>query len=88
MKKTILSLMAALMSSASCYILVASSLLVRNLYRWVWPDKAESHYVLAGRICSGLAIVGGVFFSIYYDDVFDQLKVAWELPLSSLPLSV
>ncbi|OGG03029.1 MAG: hypothetical protein A3F83_05580 [Candidatus Glassbacteria bacterium RIFCSPLOWO2_12_FULL_58_11] len=77
----IVSLMAALMSSASCYILVASSLLVRNLYRWVAPEKSERHYVFVARLCSALAIVGGVFFSIYYYDVFDQLKVAWELPV-------
>ena len=77
----IVALMAALMSSASCYILVASSLLVRNLYRWIKPEQQESHYVFVGRLCSGLAIAGGVFFSIYYYDVFDQLKVAWELPV-------
>jgi len=77
----IISLMAALMSSASCYILVASSLLVRNLYHWVAPDRSEAHYVFLGRLGSALAIAGGVFFSIYYYDVFDQLKVAWELPV-------
>jgi solute:Na+ symporter, SSS family len=75
------ALMAALMSSASCYILVTGSLLVRNLYSWIRPDRSESHYVFVGRICSALAISGGVFFSIYYYDVFDQLKVAWELPV-------
>ncbi len=77
----IVALMAALMSSASCYILVASSLLVRNLYSWVMPDREEKHYVLVARIFSAMAIMGGVFFSIYYNDVFDQLKVAWELPV-------
>ncbi|HLA39359.1 MAG TPA: sodium:solute symporter family protein, partial [Candidatus Glassbacteria bacterium] len=77
----IVSLMAALMSSASCYILVASSLLVRNLYRWVVPERGEGHYVFVARVASALAIAGGVFFSIYYYDVFDQLKVAWELPV-------
>ncbi|MFC1614329.1 sodium:solute symporter [Gemmatimonadota bacterium] len=77
----ITALMAALMSSASCYILVTGSLLVRNLYSWIKPDRSESHYVFVGRICSALAISGGVFFSIYYYDVFDQLKVAWELPV-------
>ncbi|MFC1544829.1 sodium:solute symporter [Gemmatimonadota bacterium] len=77
----IVALMAALMSSASCYILVASSLLVRNMYRWMVPDRSERHYVLIARIGSALAIIGGVFFSLYYYDVFDQLKVAWELPV-------
>ena len=77
----IVALMAALMSSASCYILVASSLLVRNLYSWVMPERGEKHYVLVARIFSAMAIMGGVFFSIYYNDVFDQLKVAWELPV-------
>ena len=77
----ITALMAALMSSASCYILVASSLLVRNLYSWLLPDKSEGHYVFIGRLSSAIAIAGGIFFSIYYNDVFDQLKVAWELPV-------
>ncbi len=77
----IVALMAALMSSASCYILVASSLLVRNLYSWVVPERGETHYVLVARIFSAMAITGGIFFSIYYNDVFDQLKVAWELPV-------
>ena len=77
----ITALMAALMSSASCYILVASSLLVRNLYSWIRPERSESHYIFIGRLCSALAISGGVFFSIHYYDVFDQLKVAWELPV-------
>ena len=77
----IVALMAALMSSASCYILVASSLLVRNMYRWIVPERSENHYVLIARICSAVAITGGVFFSTYYYDVFDQLKVAWELPV-------
>lgn len=75
------ALMAALMSSASCYILVASSLIVRNLYSWIRPDCSEGHYVLIGRVASALTISGGIFFSIYYYDVFDQLKVAWELPV-------
>ncbi|MEA1996242.1 MAG: sodium:solute symporter family protein [Gemmatimonadota bacterium] len=77
----IIALMAALMSSASCYILVASSLIVRNLYSWIKPDCPEGHYVLVGRVASAVTIMGGVFFSIYYYDVFDQLKVAWELPI-------
>jgi len=77
----IVSLMAALMASASCYILVASSLLVRNLYCYLRQNCSEEHYVLVGRISSALTIIGGIFFSIYYYDVFDQLKVAWELPV-------
>jgi len=75
------ALMAALMSSASCYILVASSLVVRNLYSWIQPGRSEGHYVFVGRLASALTISGGIFFSIYYYDVFDQLKVAWELPV-------
>ena len=75
------ALMAALMSSASCSTLVASSLLVKNLYSWFKPNRSESHYVFVGRMATGVTILGGVFFSIYYYDIFDQLKVAWELPV-------
>jgi len=75
------AIMAALMSTASCYILTAGSLIVRNVYHWISPDRSERHYLLAGRVASALVIVGGILFSIYYYDVFGQLKVAWELPL-------
>ncbi len=75
-------LMAALMSSASAYMLVVSALVVRNVYAaYVNENAAEKTYVLLGRVVSGLVLVGGVVVSLAYMDVFEQLKVAWEMPI-------
>ena len=75
------ALMAALMSTASCYIVTASCLMVRNLYNLIKPDSSEEHYIFMGRLAGAVMILGAILFSIYYYDVFDQLKVAWELPV-------
>lgn len=75
-------LMAALMSSASCYMLVVSALVVRNFYAaYINPNASERASVLLGRIVSVLVILGGVFVALQYEDIFEQLKVAWEMPI-------
>jgi len=75
-------LMAALMSSASAYMLVVSGLVVRNFYApYVDSEASERTYVLLGRVFSALVIIGGVYISVAIMDVFAQLKTAWELPI-------
>ena len=75
-------LMAALMSSASCYMLVVSALVVRNGYAaYVNPNASERVYVLAGRLVGALVIVGGAGISLYCLNVFQQLKTIWEMPI-------
>jgi SSS family solute:Na+ symporter len=75
-------LMAALMSSASAYMLVVSGLVVRNFWApFVNPKAAERTYVLLGRVFSALVILGGVYVSVALMDVFRQLQTAWELPI-------
>ncbi len=75
-------LMAALMSSASAYMLVVSALVVRNFYApYVDSEASERTYVLLGRVVSALVIIGGVYISVAIMDVFTQLKTAWELPI-------
>ncbi len=73
------ALFAAMMSSSDCFMISTSALLVHNIYRPFIGRKTEKHYVFIGRIAALLAIVGGIFFSIYYQNIFQQLKVAWEL---------
>ena len=75
-------LMAALMSSVSCYMLIISALVVRNFYAaYIDARASERTYVLLGRIVGALVVVGGVIISLYWKDVFEQLKVAWEMPI-------
>ncbi len=75
-------LVAALMSSASCYMLIISGLIVRNGYAaYVNPNASERTYIMAGRLAGGLVIVGGAALALWYQNVFEQLKITWELPI-------
>jgi SSS family solute:Na+ symporter len=71
-------LMAALMSTASCLMITASSLIIRNLYRPLSPNKTESHYVLVGRIAGALVLIGGTLIATQFDSVFAMIKLVWE----------
>ena len=75
-------LMAAMMSSASAYMLVVSALCVRNFYvALINPDASEKTCVFLGRVVSALVIVGGVVVSLAFMNVFEQLKISWEMPI-------
>jgi SSS family solute:Na+ symporter len=75
-------LLAALMSSADCYMLVCSALVVRNVYAaYVKPDATEKQYVLLGRITGMIVIVGAVIMSWTLMDVFKQLQRTWLVPM-------
>ena len=63
-------LMAALMSTADALMLTSSSLLTNNIYKPLFPNKDDKHYVLAGRIFCLAYIVGGVAIALVLDDVF------------------
>ena len=73
-------LLAALMSSADCYMLVASALVVRNCYAaYLDPDASEARYLLIGRLVGVLVIAGAICLSLSNYNVFEQLKNAWEI---------
>ncbi len=75
-------LLAALMSSADCYMLVSSALVVRNVWAaYINKDMTEKEGILAGRITGGLIILGGTVIALSSLDVFSLLSVTWELPI-------
>ncbi len=76
------SLLAALMSSADCYMLTSSALIVRNVYAaYLNPEASEETYIKAGRLSSVLVIVGGAGVSMYFYDVFEQFKLTMEMTI-------
>ena len=75
-------LIAALMSSADCYMLTASALVVRNLYaKYINPSASEKTYVLAGRLAGTALLVAAMALSLWKNDLFTQLKIGWEIPI-------
>lgn len=75
-------LLAALMSSADCYMLVSSALIVRNIYAPFWNAEAsEKTYITIGRIAGLLIILGASTISLTLFDVFAQYKLALEIAI-------
>jgi solute:Na+ symporter, SSS family len=72
-------LMAALMSTADCLMITCASLLTHNLYKPLFPNKSENHYISAGRIMGGLVIIGAALIAIQFDTILQILKFIWEL---------
>jgi len=72
-------LLAAMMSSADCYMLISSALFVRNLYAaYVAPNASEKHYIAAGRIASFFVIFGAATIAMFFYDVFGQYVLSLE----------
>lgn len=75
-------LMAAMMSSADCYMIVSSALITRNLYAaYVNPEASDAQSVKVARLTGLSIIVGGSIVAMTMADVFAQFTMAIELPL-------
>lgn len=73
-------LLAALMSSADCYMVIFSSLAVRNIYAAYFnQDADEKTYIKIGRIAGPSVILGAVIVSLCFYNVFAQYKMALEV---------
>ena len=71
-------LLAALMSSADCYMIVSSALVVRNIYAaYIKPDATEKQYVTLGRVIGMLLIAGATLMALVSPSVFENLKETW-----------
>ncbi|NWK56561.1 sodium:solute symporter family protein [Verrucomicrobiaceae bacterium N1E253] len=74
----IAALMAALMSTADMMMITASGLITHNLYRPLFPNKSEKHYVAFGRCVGGLVVLGAAVLTLASDSVLGLLKLWWE----------
>ncbi len=57
-------LLAALMSTVDCHMLATSALFTENIYKPLWKNKSQKHYVLVGRLFGCVYIIGGVVIGI------------------------
>ncbi|MFC1537898.1 sodium:solute symporter [Candidatus Latescibacterota bacterium] len=71
-------LTAALMSTADCLMLTASSLLTHNLYKPLASEKSEAHYLWTGRVMGALVVIGGAVIATQFDSILQMLKFIWE----------
>tara|TARA_B100000029_G_scaffold433606_1_gene446510 strand:+ start:235 stop:2532 length:2298 start_codon:yes stop_codon:yes gene_type:complete len=75
-------LLAALMSSVDCYMLVCSALVVRNVYVPLVNPKADERECLRfARIIGVLVVAGSVLMSWTIWDMFANLQLTWIFPV-------
>ena len=76
-------LLAAMMSSVDCYMLVCSALVVRNIYvPLINPDARDRECLQLGRITGVVIIAGAVIWSLNTNDMFAILQQTWIVPLT------
>jgi len=76
-------LLAAMMSSVDCYMLVCSALVVRNIYvPFINPDAGEKKCLMLGRITGAIVVIGAVVGALLIDDMFVILKQTWIVPMT------
>jgi len=76
-------LLAAMMSSVDCYMLVCSALVVRNIYvPFINPDAGEKKCLMLGRITGAIVVIGAVVGALLIDDMFAILKQTWIVPMT------
>ena len=68
-------LLAALMSTADTHMMTVSGLLTQNIYKPLFPNKADKHYVNVGRILGVFYIVGAVILAFNASNIFRMMKV-------------
>ena len=71
----IASLIAALMSAKSTFLLSASAMITNNLYRPFRPDKSEAHYIKMGRIFGALYMFVSAYFAMRSNSLFELFKM-------------
>ncbi len=74
------SMMAAMMSSCDSLMIAMSALFTRNVYqRYLAKNRSQGHYLVVIRIVSVFAVVLGLGWAFYFDDLFHGLEMFWKL---------
>jgi SSS family solute:Na+ symporter len=69
------SLIAALMSSMSAFMLTGAALVTNNLFRPLFPDRSEAYYVNAGRLFGVLYILVSAYYATQAAGIFSLYKL-------------
>jgi Na+/proline symporter len=76
----IASMLAAVMSTCDALMVVCSGLFTENIYKkFLAKGKTEKHYVLIGRIASGLLVASGIAFALSLESVVQGLEIFWKV---------
>ncbi|UCD29009.1 MAG: sodium:solute symporter family protein [Planctomycetota bacterium] len=76
----IASMLASVMSSCDAFMVASSALFTENVYRAMMvKDRPDRHYMLVGRIVSGIVVLCGIMFALYFESVVKGLELFWKV---------
>ncbi|UCD28377.1 MAG: sodium:solute symporter family protein, partial [Planctomycetota bacterium] len=76
----IASMLAAVMSSCDAFMVSSSALFTENIYKvFIARNRPDRHYMLVGRIVSGVVVLCGIFFAYRLSSVVEGLEIFWKV---------
>ena len=69
------ALLAGVMSSCDSFMISSSGLFTENIYKRLFPDRSQTHYVWVGRGVAILVVAGGVAFAFWVPSVVKALEI-------------
>lgn len=75
----IATLLASVMSSCDSFMIAASALFTRNVYKPAAPNKSEQHYLWVARGASVVVVILGVMYAYWLDGVIQGLEILWKI---------
>ena len=69
------ALLAGVMSSCDSFMISSSGLFTENIYKRLFPDRSQAHYVWVGRGVAILVVAGGVAFAFWVPSVVKALEI-------------
>ena len=75
----IATLLASVMSSCDSFMIAASALFTRNVYKQANPDKTDRHYLWVARVASVGVVILGVLYAYWLDGVIQGLEILWKI---------
>ena len=73
------ALLATVMGSCDSFMVSASGLVAENLYRPLFPQRSERHYLLVARLSGLLVVLSGIAFAYWLDGVVQGLEILWKI---------
>ena len=69
------ALLAGVMSSCDSFMISSSGLFTENIYKRLFPDLSQAHYVWVGRGVAILVVAGGIAFAFWVPSVVKALEI-------------
>ena len=76
----LIGILAANMSTLDASSVSYAALFIRNLYKPLFPDKSENHYLNVGRVVIGFTLLGGIGVALVVDNLLELFKYIISLP--------